>query len=202
MKDKTGETYNRLTIIGFDKLVVKNNKYRYFWNCKCECGIIKAVVYDNLINGHTKSCGCFKTKHGYSSFGKVSSEYRTWNAMLQRCTNPKNTNYYKYGKIGITVCNEWLSFSSFIKDMGNKPGKGYSIDRIDGTKGYYKENCRWATTLQQNNNLKSNRQVINTLTNQKFNSIAEAARSINITPDNLYRKLIKNINNDTNFKII
>lgn len=122
--------------------------------------------------------------------------------MLQRCLNPKNSNYYKYGKVGITVCTEWLTFSSFLKDMGNKPSKEYSIDRIDGTKGYYKENCKWSTILEQNNNLKSNRKVINIKTSEEYNSIAQAARSINITPDSLYRKLIKNINNDTDFKII
>lgn len=51
MKDRTGETYNKLTIIGFDRLVVKDKKRRYFWNCKCECNIIKSIVYDNLTNG-------------------------------------------------------------------------------------------------------------------------------------------------------
>lgn len=77
--------------------------------------------------------------------------YATWEAMIQRCCNPNNTNYEKYGEIGITVCPEWKDFINFYKDMGDRP-EGLSLDRKDNTKGYYKENCRWATQQEQSFN--------------------------------------------------
>ena len=94
-------------------------------------------------------------KHGYS----YTSEYSSWNQMVVRCTNKNNRNYLKYGAKGITVCKGWLDFKNFIKDMGNKPTALHTIDRIDGTKGYYKENCRWATMKQQSNNRSFNRNI-------------------------------------------
>jgi hypothetical protein len=84
-----------------------------------------------------------------------SPEYIVWNNMIQRCHNPKRTEYKKYGAVGINVCPEWLSsFSKFYDDMGDRPSLEHSIDRIDGTKGYYKDNCRWADWHMQSINTK------------------------------------------------
>lgn len=77
--------------------------------------------------------------------------YKTWKHMIDRCTNPKNPAYYRYGGAGITVCDRWLDINNFIDDMGEKP-TGYSIDRIDNSKGYYLENCRWADNATQARN--------------------------------------------------
>lgn len=56
---------------------------------------------------------------------------------------------------GITVCSEWSkSFETFYRDMGDKPPE-YQLDRIDGKKGYYKENCRWVTRSINQYNIKS-----------------------------------------------
>lgn len=74
--------------------------------------------------------------------------------MKQRCLNKNNVAYNRYGEIGITVCGRWLEFSNFLEDMGERP-EGTSLDRIDGTKGYYKENCRWSTSKEQILNSKS-----------------------------------------------
>lgn len=99
-----------------------------------------------------------KTKHGHTYRDKetlravVSPTYKSWQAMRQRCANQKNTSYSRYGGRGITVCEEWESFDVFLKDMGERP-EGTSIDRIDNSKGYYPENCRWATQSVQNSNL-------------------------------------------------
>jgi hypothetical protein len=84
-------------------------------------------------------------------------EYRVWQGMKARCYN-KNSNSYKYyGEKGITVCDEWLnSFETFLKDMGNKPGLRYSIERINNLKGYSKENCKWALIQEQNSNKGNN----------------------------------------------
>lgn len=68
--------------------------------------------------------------------------YSTWASMIQRCTNPKRDSWRYYGGKGITVCQKWLKFEGFLEDMGEKP-VGYSIDRIDPSKGYFKANCCW-----------------------------------------------------------
>lgn len=91
------------------------------------------------------------TVHGQSSRTVRSPAYRSWDAMIQRCTNPKNPSFRRYGERGIGVCDRWLSFSSFFADMGDRP-PGMSLDRVDGLKGYGPENCRWATAADQQSN--------------------------------------------------
>lgn len=84
-----------------------------------------------------------------------SKEYNSWRAMKRRCLNKNAANFKRYGGSNITICPAWLSFENFFSDMGVRPD-GTTLDRIDNTLGYFKENCRWATIKQQNQNLKSN----------------------------------------------
>lgn len=111
---------------------------------------------------HVKSCGCIRAAankiNSQKSFkhGKMNTpEYSTWQAMKTRCLNPKSQYYRYYGGKGIKVCDKWLhSFLNFLSDMGEKPipKEKYSLDRIDGNKGYFKANCRWTTWDVQNRN--------------------------------------------------
>lgn len=71
-----------------------------------------------------------------------------WYKMIKRCTDPEDPDYKNYGARGITVCDRWMIFSNFLEDMGERP-RNTSLDRIDNNKGYYKENCHWATREQQ-----------------------------------------------------
>ena len=71
--------------------------------------------------------------------------YNTWNSMWSRCRNPNNPRYPNYGGRGITVCPEWKSFKQFVDDMGEKSYPTSTLYRIDGTAGYSKGNCRWAS---------------------------------------------------------
>jgi hypothetical protein len=129
---------------------------------KCECGneFIAAITHVKML--HTRSCGCIhskqlsdrNTKHGL----RYLVEYSLWLNMKQRCTNPKFNNYHLWGGRGITMCDRWLnSFENFYEDMGSQPAKRMGIDRIDNELGYYKDNCRWATPKEQNNNTRRNR---------------------------------------------
>ena len=72
--------------------------------------------------------------------------------MLSRCSNSRCREYRLYGGRGIKVCEEWKKFANFHKDMGEPEHKDLSLDRIDNNKGYFKENCRWATKKEQGRN--------------------------------------------------
>lgn len=153
------QKFGKLTVL---KRSETNNKK---WLCKCECGVEKEFYSNNLRSGDSKSCGCEKrrkltnrnTKHGQAVKGKVSNEYYIWETMKQRCYNTKSNDYCRYGKRGITVCDEWLnSFEQFYLDMGPQPFKGASIDRIDNKGNYELSNCRWASyTIQARNTRKT-----------------------------------------------
>lgn len=85
-----------------------------------------------------------------------SEEYHIWNAMLQRCNKLHHASYADYGGRGIKVCKEWFLFETFLKDMGKRPSKGHSLDRIDPNQGYNPLNVRWATgKVQARNKRKS-----------------------------------------------
>ncbi len=107
--------------------------------------------------GLRSSCGCKKKlaaknrniTHGMSK----SVEYRIWGSMVGRCSSDDPRVAKDYKSKGVTVCDEWVaSFEKFFNDMGARPSSGHSIDRVEVTKGYYKENCRWATIKEQNRN--------------------------------------------------
>lgn len=151
VKDETGNTYGKLTVVAF--LGIRRNNAR--WLCRCECGKEVDVRGAMLRYGNHQSCGCSRQK---ADGLHCTPEHRTWSALIQRCTNPKNPRYSEWGGRGITVCDHWLhSFTAFYRDMGPKPSAAHSIDRINNDGNYEPNNCRWATPRQQVLNSRSPR---------------------------------------------
>lgn len=85
-------------------------------------------------------------------------EYSVWATMKTRCQNAKHPTYANYGAKGISICDRWQSFCSFLEDMGPRP-EGYTLERVDSRGNYEPSNCRWATRRDQNNNRSNNRIV-------------------------------------------
>lgn len=88
-------------------------------------------------------------------------EYRSWVHLKTRCKNKNYICYQDYGGRGISYDPRWENFENFYADMGKKPSRDYSLDRIDNDKGYSKENCRWATIKEQQNNTRANLEINN-----------------------------------------
>lgn len=154
-KDITGKKLNKLTAI--KSTGEKSSNGDFIWEFTCDCGEIAFISIGNFNSGHTKSCGCAYTDsrkerddyHGMSE----SEEYATWLRIKSRTRNPNDPSYATYGAIGIDMSDGWFDdFISFYEHMGKKPAAGYSIDRIDNTRGYAPGNCRWASPQEQARN--------------------------------------------------
>ena len=124
----------------------------WMWVCTCSCGNTTTARTHHLLQGRKLSCGClYKETRGHWTHGMSKMPvYEVWQAMIQRCTNPRNARYNDYGGRGITVCDHWLKFENFYEDMGEP--NGLTLDRIDNNGNYEKSNCRWTTYEVQNNN--------------------------------------------------
>lgn len=94
--------------------------------------------------------------HGHSQRFYRSKTYNTWAKMKSRCYDKNHASFYLYGEKGITVCPKWHTFKGFLDDMGERP-EGLTLDRIDGTLGYSKSNCKWSTPKEQSNHMSRNR---------------------------------------------
>lgn len=164
--DLTGKKFNYLQVR--ERAPRKANTPSTYWICQCDCGNQVSVESYRLRNGRTGSCGCKKgeriatkvTKHGHYAIGGESSGLRTWYAMLARCYDPANSNFNRYGATGVGVCERWREDPfAFLADMGPRPA-GKTLDRFPDPHGNYEpSNCRWATPMEQSQNLRNNRHV-------------------------------------------
>lgn len=155
--DRTGLRYGRLVAV--ERLPPKSKKdTNARWICRCDCGNATVAYGQDLQRGKVKSCGCLNAERIMQHGGAYLPEYAIWQAMRQRCENPKAQSWENYGGRGIEVCAEWKKFEQFYADMGAKlPGQ--SLNRIDNDGDYCKENCEWAYIETQANNTRRNRIV-------------------------------------------
>lgn len=166
--DLAGHIYGRLRVVRR----VGSLRNKSLWRCECSCGQSIDVDSNSLREGHTRSCGCLKrevssaemraraTKHGASSYGKRTREYRAWCRMIQRCTDPNFSGFIRYGTRGIAVSPKWRhDFLAFLRHVGPSPGPKYTIDRIKNAQGYVPGNVRWTTNLEQQRNRSNNHLV-------------------------------------------
>lgn len=164
--DYIGLTFGKLTVIGVSER--KPNEKRYYLDCQCECGNIARLLPYQIRKQQVMSCGCLKIQAAENARSHIKNHnennrskhllYRIWYQMIRRCENPKTNHYDRYGGRGISVCEEWHNFETFLNwsiSSGWQP-KGYSLDRINNDGNYEPSNCRWATRLQQGSNKSSN----------------------------------------------
>jgi hypothetical protein len=187
----SGERYGRLTILEETApSPQKGNRNCRRYLCKCDCGNVVDIRMNSLRRGLTKSCGCLQmesVKRTFTKHGDVGTRtYGIWASMIQRCHNPRNSNYASYGGRGIAVCKEWREdFSKFKADMGERP-EGLTLERKDVNGPYIKGNCRWATPQDQTLNKTSSRIIT---FEGKSMPITEWARRLNTRVNTLRSRL-------------
>ena len=183
----TGQKFGRLLVVNKGE----SKKGRVYWNCKCECGNDVVASTTQLKSGNTQSCGCLlkeRISETHKTHGLTKTRfYRVWHQMKRRCTNPDYNEYHLYGGRGIGISEEWLTFENFMNDMYNsyiefekEHGKNSaSLDRLDSDKDYNKDNCRWATDLEQARNRKDNISVV--VDGVEYATLSELAEAHNIS---------------------
>lgn len=177
--DETGNRHGRLTVLRRAGTVDR----KAMWECLCDCGNRSVVRGTELRSGATRSCGYYlrevtgergkllapvigkaNERHGHSGSGgtrRPNPTWKAWRSMRERCQNPNNPSYSRYGGRGISVCERWETYENFLADVGERPADppgwssrvGYwSLDRVDPDGNYEPGNVRWADPVTQRHN--------------------------------------------------
>lgn len=177
-----GETLGGLEVLGV-KVAVWGSGTRTRVVCRCpRCGNPFEADEKKVRSGHTASC-CSHTRQNNLS---RSLTYRSWQSMMQRCYNSKIKNYKIYGAKGVIVWPPWHDFLMFLRDVGERPGLGYTIDRIDNTRSYEPGNVRWATHVEQMNNCSRN---VKLEYDGEYKTLAEWCRTLHLPYSAIHARL-------------
>jgi hypothetical protein len=182
-KDWVGLRFGRLVVTHISH---KNAKGVQYFAAKCDCGNTTTASGGNLSSKQVTSCGCYQKQiasermRKYEVLSKQDRTYTSWLEMKKRCQNKAHKSYADYGGRGITVCDRWQTFDNFLADMGPRP-LGTSIDRIDGTLGYFPGNCRWATNSEQAHNRNHPRWNKVTIEGIQYKSMSAAAKALGVS---------------------
>lgn len=161
LKDITGQRFGRLVVLEREEdYISPKGVKKVRWLCVCDCGNKALVVAEDLRRGHTYSCGCYQkemTSNASIKHGKRNTKiYHVWQAMKDRCNNPKNKRFRDWGGRGIAIYDEWQddfqAFYNYVSKLPHFGEAGYSIDRINNDGNYEPNNIRWATRMEQNRN--------------------------------------------------
>jgi len=155
--DLTGLTMGRLVVLDRSH---RDNTGAWVWRCRCECDREVYVRGATLKAGRTSACASCATSAANITHGHTGTPlYARWRAMLGRTGNPNYRHWANYGGRGITVCDEWLDFTAFARDMGESFRPDLELDRIDTNGNYEPTNCRWITHRAQQRNKRTNHVV-------------------------------------------
>lgn len=159
--DHTGKRFGRLIALRY---IQPGHGKKGRWECACGCGAVCSVVTGDLVSGHTASCGCLnrhvRTKHGMST----DPLYQIWVGIRSRILNETHSFYKYYGGRGLGIEPEWVdeatgfpSFKAWVDaNLGPRPTKKHSLDRVNNDLGYLKGNLKYSTVVEQANNMRSN----------------------------------------------
>lgn len=186
--DLSGRRFERLTCL----FCIGQAKDTAVFLCRCDCGRLSICRGKNLLAGVTRSCGCLQkqrtkaavTKHGRST----DPVYKRWTAMVQRCTNPNNDSFHKYGARGIRVCERWMNFDLFVQDMGEPP-PGMTLERKNNDGNYEPGNCKWATPREQAYNTRKFYGALALTRAGETKSVREWSESLGMKLGTLYWRL-------------
>lgn len=198
-RNEIGRRYGRLIIISREPDDCRKAGRRR-WLCVCDCGSFTIADQSRLRQGDKRSCGCINrellkknrpaSKHGESR--PATKEYRSWHAMLNRCYCKNHRDYKWYGACGIKVCEQWRhSYECFLGDVGRAPSSEHTLGRINNNDNYNRDNVRWETRLQQNNNKRNNRHIT---AEGKTHTISEWSRISKIPITTIWDRLKRGVN--------
>lgn len=157
--DMTGKRYGRLRALS---LVGPGPSRGMIWSFACDCGRRFNASGNEVRRGgitQCPECATASRVRDHSTHGmSKSDEYRIWMAIKNRCLNPNAEAYEYYGGRGIKICERWrVSFLHFMEDMGMRPTKKHTVERVNNDGNYDPKNCVWATRKEQSNNKRNNR---------------------------------------------
>ena len=166
--DLTGQKFDRLTVVKRAESRIKPNGSKVTqWWCSCDCGNKNLVLVSssNLVNQHTKSCGCLRIKKSIEN-GK----------MLKGKSNLKNKKYNVYdlsGEYGIGYLSNGEEFYFDLEDYELikdycwwKNDEGYLVTSLNDNK-----KIRMSRLIMNENNpsIRIDHQNHNTMNNKKSN---------------------------------